>query len=148
MDSSWILDVSDFLITTKSTINIQKTWRPLLYREKDANLMDTLSTKNISTNHLRIFNNWRIYFQVIRLSDLTNSKGDKVQPKYMQCRSSSIITSQVSRQQWPRQNCQDNKSFNIWRKLLQTNFSVDIKLGGFSVIVWESWTIPHQDTDH
>jgi hypothetical protein len=146
IDSNWILDVRDFLIQTKSNMSIPGTWAPQLYRTNDRNLMDTLVTKSIPKKHLRIFNNWRIYFQVIRLSDMTNARGDKLDQKYVQYNASTNHSNQTSRLQWPRQDKPNKKSFAIWKKILQQHFSVETtgRLSGYNL---GSWLIDHHDMD-
>lgn len=78
MDGNGILDARDLLIESKGNLVIKNTWVMQLHCENDRNLIDTQSTKNIPPKHLRIFNNWRHYFQVIRMSGITNAKGDKL----------------------------------------------------------------------
>lgn len=96
MDNNWILDLRDFLIETKSNMSIRNTWAPpLIHRAND---------RNLPPKHLRIFNNWRLFFQVIRMSDMTNAKGDKLDQKYVQYNASTNHSNQTSRPQWPRQD--------------------------------------------
>jgi hypothetical protein len=95
-------------------------------REQDIILMDIVDSMNISVTKKRIFNNFRIYFQVNTLSELTNSQGTHIKPQFLSkyCTATYKPTSVLK---WPNQKCPDNKYFTIWINIICAITGIDNK---------------------
>lgn len=73
MDQNWFLNIREFLIQSNSSITIEQVWTPISGREKDRFIMDEFNKLSLSIRKMQILNNWRLYFQIIHLSDMTNT---------------------------------------------------------------------------
>jgi hypothetical protein len=106
----------------------------------DIILMDSTTKLQIPPNKTQIFNNWRLYFQVISLSDITSPCGSCIKPKYFdkkKCQDVGI--SNRSKIRWPNQQMPCLKTFNIWKSIISEIGQVTIdgklrnKLGNWTV---------------
>jgi hypothetical protein len=77
--------------------------------------MDEIEHYDMTKQEIRIFNNWRIFFQVLTVADIANQQGTHIRKRFLE-KSSSI--SRLGRQdlKWPNQTRPDNKYFFIWLK--------------------------------
>jgi hypothetical protein len=75
---NWFLSVKEFLNKIDAKIVIPTLWTPKILWDKDIILMDIVDNMNISITKKRIFNNFRIFYQVNTLSELTNSQGTHI----------------------------------------------------------------------
>jgi hypothetical protein len=48
--------------------------------------MDAVELLEMTPMKRNIFNNWRLYFGVLTLSNMTNAKGDKIRPEFIEKR--------------------------------------------------------------
>jgi hypothetical protein len=73
---NWFTGLRDFLLLVDGKIIIQDSYVPVIEREHDQLIMTAFSTitPRLSANQLRYLNNWRVFFQVQMLSDITNAK--------------------------------------------------------------------------
>jgi hypothetical protein len=71
----WILGIRRFLQSVTAEIKLNNIPSPQTYRQGDAYIMDTFRENGIPTNELRKLNRCRLYFQVARVSDITNIAG-------------------------------------------------------------------------
>jgi RNase H len=81
--NNWFMAVKTFINKIEATIIIKDLWKPIIFRTNDIILMDLVDTLDISVTNKRIFNNWRLYFQINNLSELTNSQGTHILGKFL-----------------------------------------------------------------
>jgi ribonuclease HI len=105
--------------------------------------MEVAVDNNMSINDLVIFNNWRLYFKVLRLSDICNAEGSEIFQMYLNFpdnwdpeKDSASTTSMI----WPCQGRPEKSYFNIWRKTIKSCFK-NFSKGGFGKKLGE-WYIP------
>jgi hypothetical protein len=66
----------------------------------------------------KLFNNWRLFYRINTLSDMTNSQGTHIQPRFLNIygintyQSSSLL-------QWPNQVAPSAKYFTNWLHVLR-----------------------------
>jgi hypothetical protein len=115
IEKNWIFSVKEFLNTVNAAINIKGIWTPKKRRVNDLILMDEIENYDMTKQEIRIFNNWRIFFQVLTVADIANQQGTHIRKRFLE-KSSSI--SRLGRQdlKWPNQTRPDNKYFFIWLK--------------------------------
>lgn len=124
-NTSWLLHLQSFLKEINGQVKLKDIWRLQLERENDTALMDDV---NINTKlkkcEKRIINNWRIYFQVSTLSDITNTDGTHVHSYYWNYHQRGPLSKppRRSRHNWPIQQQPDITTFKIWRKGITLTF--------------------------
>lgn len=126
---NWFSGLREFLIKIQGSLIIKDIVVPQLERRDDRIIMEdvpSLSTE-LSANQLQYINNWRLYFQVQTLSDLTNAKGDRILPIYLKYPSHSDIrqarTDRTSKFVWPYQLPPLSKAtFKLWVNTLRVCF--------------------------
>jgi hypothetical protein len=119
MNKNWILHIWEFLVTINAMLNINNLWKPAKARANDQFLMQAAINEEYSTGDLTIFNNWRLFFQVSRLSDICNAEGNKILKRYLICPLED--TNETDRETeilWPYQKRPDNTYFNVWRRVI------------------------------
>lgn len=71
LDDNSILHLHTFIFEINATIEIDNIWIPQKQRENDCFLMDEFrKCMDLTDRQMTLINYWRIYFQVITLSDL------------------------------------------------------------------------------
>jgi hypothetical protein len=95
MDTKWILNIRDFLISINAQLDMTNIWKPTKARVNDQFIMQAAMECNISNPELIIFNNWRIFFKVSRLSDICNTEDNKIQQCYLKCPATRKINSMI-----------------------------------------------------
>jgi hypothetical protein len=75
IDNNWFFQVRDFLHNIGASINIKKCWTPQAKQQNDFLLMDTVQRLDMTNVNKKIFHNWKIYFQVDSMADITNANG-------------------------------------------------------------------------
>jgi hypothetical protein len=70
-----------FLNTVNASINIRGIWIPRKRRVQDLILMDEIEKHDMTKQETRIINNWRILYQVLTVSDLTNQQGTHIRKR-------------------------------------------------------------------
>jgi hypothetical protein len=129
VDMNWFLSIKDFLNRINGTIQLKHLWTPTIHRNGDIILMDEVSRLDISPGKKKLFNAWRIFFQINTLSEMTNSQGTHIKEKFLN--KYGIITYiPSSLLKWPNQELPAQKYFNIWLSILRalTGMSKDGKL--------------------
>ena len=77
---------------------------------------------------LRRINNWRMYFQLLHLSDMCNSNGDQLLYEYWHHPSTHNVHHQRrSNLNWPHQGLPSIKCFKVWVTFLTEAFGLDAK---------------------
>ena len=87
--------------------------------------MDMVDASDISKNTKIIFNNWRLYFNVINLSDISNASGDCNRKEFL-IKRETIHFQRKSKYKWPNQNQPHLSTFHIWRNVLQDVFGINL----------------------
>jgi hypothetical protein len=115
IEPNWFDSVCELLIMTGATLIIHELWVPKLYRENDYIIMDKIEKTSLSRNQIKIFNSWRLYFQINSASEIINFSGDKIRNEYMKIsdRSEYSSSSQIL---WPIQEIPHRDTFKIWLK--------------------------------
>ena len=112
-----------FLAKHSLSISIPGLWTPTLQRHLDKNLMEVILENTNSPKELRQVNQCRLYLQVIRLSDISNGKGDEIlRQAFYQSFKTNSPTSNLT---WPRQELPPATSWKTWRRLLRRCFLID-----------------------
>jgi hypothetical protein len=115
---NWFTNIQQFLASNNATIDIAGLWTPKKMRAHDIVLMDQLMEYNVSEPIKIIFNNWRLYYQVNTLSDMTNCYGDRIQEKFLK-RNHILSYTSDSTLRWPNQEPPDGQYYRIWIKYIQ-----------------------------
>jgi hypothetical protein len=127
--STWFHPIKEFLNNINAHVEITGAWKPTKLRDKDIILMDEVTSLNISPDNLRTFNNWRMYFQVCTLSQITNMEGNVIQSSYSKKKECQThISNSILR--WPIQLMPSISIFHVWLNILNQilPFSVTGKL--------------------
>jgi hypothetical protein len=107
--------VKEFLNKIKGHIIIPELWIPKPLRVNDVILMDFIDDLELSKPQKVIFNNWRLFFQITYLSEITTLEGDKIKSEYLDKRQITTTIS-ASKLRWPHQNAPHTDTFRIWKK--------------------------------
>lgn len=148
LKQNWLLHMREFLWSTKSRIVIPEQWTPTLRRQNDCTIMEKLSALSVGTDVLRIVNNWRLYFNVILLSDIVTADGTRIQPRYWtQGRHhQDLQTEQKSTLNWPIQARPDTTQFGKWIRCLKEAFRIEPTSGLLPIhLQLGEWTSQHKD---
>jgi hypothetical protein len=101
----------------QAKVSISNLWKPTLLRQGDYVLMERILKLKITLQELTTANNWRLYFKVSTLSQITNYTGNKILPAYFE--QTQVHTHfPRERTKWPRQKRPDLDTFRIWKKVL------------------------------
>lgn len=149
LSMNWFLHIRNFLYSIQGRISIPDQWQIRLERKRDVALMDKVSQHEaLTTSDKRIFNNWRLFFQVSTLSDIIDPAGTSVQEAYWRLpqahSDSAAIRWRTSRHNWPIQQAPDSSTFKIWRKVLRTVF--DITSQGRVIQPLGDWTTSYSQS--
>ena len=117
---NWFLQIRNFLYTIQGTLSIKDTWIPVLERKRDQPLMEMFLKSGLPPASIRLVNNWRLYFQVLKLSDITNAAGTTILKCYRK-RPMGISRSyeRTTKLQWPRQDEPGPYGFRYWMYCLK-----------------------------
>ena len=148
IEDGWILGIRRFLQLVSAAIKLINNPRPQTCRHGDSYIMDTFRENSISTSELRTLNRCRLYFQVDRISDITNIVGTQLYDHVLTLdrdkSPQSYPTYPQTRLKWPRQPRPGLIARKLWKKyinaiLLQTDGRLRTPLG--------KWTLPvdHRD---
>jgi hypothetical protein len=81
--SNWFTSIGHFFKTISAQIRMQDLWALRLLRQHDRVLMDEVQNFAISLSDQKVFNNWRIYFRVTTLSQVSNAYGNYLLPQLL-----------------------------------------------------------------
>lgn len=130
IDNNWFTGISDFLHQVNGRLVIQNTYLPVLEREHDQFIMTAFLniTPKLSKKQLRHLHNWRMYFQVQVLSDITSAKGDVILDRYLKHDFITPIrphgsTDRMTTLDWPVQSPPTLiKTFKLWQRCIRKCF--------------------------
>jgi hypothetical protein len=124
--ANWLLHLKHYMNTTHLTFHANKFWVPRSSRRNDKNLMDHACIHSENKNVLQIINRWRLYYQVLRLSDICDASGSYVLDEYRVYNPPTQTPKRTSTINWPRQPQPPKSSFKVWRRYLQQTFGMQI----------------------
>jgi ribonuclease HI len=101
----------------QAKVCIKNLWKTTLLCDGDYVLMDRILNLQITHRELTTANNWRLYFKISTLSQITNYSGNKILPAYFE-RTQVHNHFPRERTKWPRQKRPDLDTFRIWKKVL------------------------------
>jgi hypothetical protein len=129
LDDNWIMHLRTFIFEINASIQIDNVWKPQLQRENDVCLMDEFRTKtNLNQRQLTLLNYWRIYFQVIMLSDICEPGDEQiVQTVFSKQSYDRDLKMQQSRLHWPHQQKPGQKGFKLWISCLKQCFEYNAR---------------------
>jgi hypothetical protein len=78
VQDNWFMEIKKFLNTCNATIKINSLWVTTLSQHNDQFIMDASGLDTSNKNTCVIINNWRLYFQVNTISDITNHSGRQI----------------------------------------------------------------------
>jgi hypothetical protein len=135
---NWFMEIKLFLNKSNAKILIKNAWTPTKHRKNDFILMDMLENYTRDKKLQNIINNWRMYYNVLNLSDITNYAGDTILPQFIYKKFVMTYKSQT-RIRWPIQEHPGLHTFNIWCNFIRsitscnTNGTIKEKLGDWLV---------------
>ena len=162
---NWFFGIREFLPQINGKLIIRDLYIPILEREHDHFIMVAAYYlyPALSGNQLRYINQWRLYYQVQTLSDLTNARGDRILDIYLNQPTAPHINQlrpdRKSKFDWPYQpppTC--TATFQLWKKTLKRGFlyangtSLKQALGKWttssksSQSVWHGYLTPNYDS--
>jgi hypothetical protein len=129
IQKNWFSELHLFLISHELTIKIKDIWLPSLQRVGDKVLMDSVDLQPM--DRVQVINNWRIYFKVNTLSELTDPEGRRISDIYLKYPSDESVPlhpDRTTKLAWPRQGKPSQRSFCYWRSFI-TNIANCDSLG-------------------
>jgi hypothetical protein len=136
--SNWFIGLCEFMRYISATIHILDCWTPIIKRQNDFVIMEKVQDLDIPPIKQQIFNNWRLYFQIDSLSDITNANGEKIQEVFLTRQMAKNYIS-TSRLKWPKQQMPSISTFSTWVNIIRqisnttnTNY-LQTKLGAWIV---------------
>ena len=125
---NWLSHIQEYLRTCQLKLYSDSFWIPPKEREKDIGIMDRALQLYQDKNVLRRINNWRIFFQLLTLSDMCNSSGDQLLYEYWHHPNKHNYNHQRrSNLNWPHQGLPSVKCFKVWEKFLSAGFGLNPK---------------------
>jgi hypothetical protein len=113
IQANWFDEVRKFMVKNNTTITITLAWTPTLVREGDFFIMEKIEETQSTLAQRKIINNWRLFFQVTSIAEITNNCGDQIKAEYIQKNKVRLhSTSSVLR--WPIQKMPLLCTFRVW----------------------------------
>jgi hypothetical protein len=128
VQKNWFSGIHDFLLANDITIKVENAWRPTIERINDQVIMDPASEDDCT--RLTVINNWRLYFQAVLISDLTNAEGTKIESVYLTYPQTTDPPQHPTRRtllNWPVQGKPSERSFTYWKTYLCSIANCDLK---------------------
>jgi hypothetical protein len=126
LQDGWVPGIRRFLKTVDGEIKFTGVAKPKTYRKDDVHLMDSFREHNLSTPDLFRLNRCRLYFQVDRLSDITNIAGTHLYSHVLALDRTTPVDTYpqypTSTLKWPRQPRPDRKTRLLWSKFVRQIF--------------------------
>ena len=126
VQTNWILHLRDYMQTCEINITSEYFWTPTPERANDIGIMDKALSMYTEKNTLRRINNWRLYFQILFLSDICNTGGSQILYEFRHYPTHHNFNYQRSSDlNWPTQGMPSTKCFKIWIRFLKEAFGVN-----------------------
>jgi hypothetical protein len=125
LQDNWFINIRDFLNQINAKICIRGLWQPTLARVDNRFVMELVDQLNLPKRIVTVVNNWRIYFQVLSLADITNAAGDRLlssifdKNKINEWKSTSTL-------KWPHQKRPPLNTFCIWKRIIKRITGSDV----------------------
>jgi hypothetical protein len=113
IQDNWFDKVRKFMVKNNTAITIQSTWTPKLLREEDFFIMDKIGDVQVSPAQRKIINNWRLYYQITSIAEITNNCGDQIMPEYFN-KNQVRLHKSTSVLRWPIQKMPSLCTFRVW----------------------------------
>ena len=98
-ESKWLASLRAYLATINASFELDDSYIPPTQRENKFYLMDSvLASNRFTSSQIRQINYCRLYLQAVTLSDITNIKGDQIDPAKLKGMTS--LQSSQSRLHW------------------------------------------------
>jgi hypothetical protein len=118
-EKNWFLHIREYIQKFNGKIVVLKAWSPTLIRENDFCIMDKIQQLELPKRNARIVNNWRMYFQVSSIANITNNTGDLLLEQYFDRRKVEQFTT-MSKEKWPHQKRPAMDTFRIWKRVIKS----------------------------
>ena len=123
--TNWLIHLKEYINKCQIQIKSQKFWKPKMKREKDLMVMDEALKFTSNVVHLKYINAWRIYFNVLTLSDMCDGVGKQVLEPYRIFKHAESHTNiRTSKLNWPNQTRPNSTTFLIWLRFLKHAFKM------------------------
>ncbi len=123
INNNWFIGVMGFLQSINGRVSIQNGWLPTKETLHDIILMDEVINLNLSKTDKKIFNNWRLFFQVISLSDILREDGNSIDGFFTQIPTTRNNNRWKSNLSWPNQKQPHKRYFSIWTNTIEYLFN-------------------------
>jgi hypothetical protein len=100
----WFQEIQKILIKKNATIDVNLIWKPRKPRANEMLIMDSTKLLNKTKKEQQLINNWRIYFQLNSISEITNYTGNQRNKKFL-VQLLAINYTTKSQLRWPIQKC-------------------------------------------
>jgi ribonuclease HI len=143
VEATWMLSLRKYLDDIKGTIQVDQPGIPPAMREKDQHIMDIiLQSKKYKPHQIRKINYCRLYMNVTTLSEITNAKGDMIDPAMIEGKRENTI----SQEKWRRihQQKPDAASWNLWKRMCK-DISTRINNKWYLNRRLGRWLVPHEE---
>jgi hypothetical protein len=148
LQDGWVPGIRRFLKTVEAEIKFTAIDKPKTYRTDDVYLMDAFRDQGLSTPELSRLNRCRLYFQVARLSDITNIAGTHlyahVIPLEREHPGDTHPQYPKSTLTWSRQPRPGHQARVAWSKFIRRIF---LRENGRLRHPLGKWNIPFEDRD-
>jgi hypothetical protein len=138
IEKNWLTSVWSYAHSANIIIDIEDQWLPEVAREGDSMLMDLAMNLNLSTLQLKQINAFRLYLQVLTISDISTATGSHILSNIIRGRKTE---DRLSRLHWPA--TRRPTSWVAWKLLLQHLSSggrLDRRLGPWRATPHQQWS--------
>ena len=128
MESKWFTSLRKFLYRVRGKFRLDEPAIPSTQREGDSYIMgEILYSDEFTDKEVCQLNYCRLYLQAVTISDLSVTKGDRLDPGTLTGERSHLCS--TSTLHWPRQGKPDFRAWLLWRRanLLWSTLSGDLK---------------------
>jgi hypothetical protein len=116
---TWFSGLHQFIVQHHMTIKIQDLWLPSKARLHDKIIMDSIHDQPM--DRIQVINNWRLFFQVVSLSDMSDPDGQYILPMYLTFPRQTTVPVNIHRTStiiWPTQGRPSERSFCYWKAFI------------------------------
>lgn len=116
IEHSWLTSLWQCTSRTGFVLKIKRAWTSPLKRLNDRMLMDYFLSLKFKPSELQTLNKWRIYLQVLTLSDIVSADGKFFIPMVL---NGIQLVDRKSSLDWPVQQCPPQQAWRLWASALQ-----------------------------
>jgi hypothetical protein len=148
LEDGWVVGIRRFLTLVEAEIKITAIIKPKTYRQDDVYLMDVFREQGLSTLELYRLNRCRLYFQVDRLSDITNIAGTHLYGHVLSLDrddpDETYLKYPKSTLEWSRQPRPGHASRKLWSKTIRKTL---LRPNGRLLYPLGKWNTPFEQRD-